>query len=101
MTVYNGLATLLLPERLVVQSVTTLHREWQQLIQQIRFDSICIDAAQVEDIDAAGIQFLYAASQYFIGKAYRVTLRGVPEHMSRAFGVCGLADYFEAITDAV
>ena len=96
----NGLATLFLPERLVVQSVTALHREWQQLTQQIKFESMCINAMQVEDIDAAGIQFLYAASQHFRGKGYHVTLYGVPDHIARAFGVCGLAEYFEAIADA-
>lgn len=98
-SVKQGQATLFLPERLVVQHVEKLHKEWQQITKQEGFDSIYINADQVEDIDAAGLQLLYAVTTHFLAKQYSVVLQDIPDNLANAFAMCGLAEHFEAMTD--
>ncbi|UAA38749.1 anti-sigma factor antagonist [Paraneptunicella aestuarii] len=91
---------LFLPERLMVQSIESLHKEWLLLAEIDNLNQLNINAGQVEDIDAAGLQLLFVLIRQLTSNGCQVVLDDVPDKLDNAFVQAGLADYFKAFVHA-
>lgn len=91
---------LFLPNRLMVQSIESLHKEWLLLSEIDNLKELNIDASQVEEIDAAGLQLLFVLIRQLTSNGCQVVLEDVPDKLDNAFVQAGLADYFKAFVHA-
>ena len=96
----NGVAKLFLPDRMMVQIIEALHTEWKAIVKTEQFNSIHINAGQVEDIDAAGIQLLFVFVRQLTSNGCQVALEDVPDNLENVFVLAGLTDYFKAFIHA-
>lgn len=89
----NHKAAIVLPERLTVHVVETLHSEWKVLFYDIP-QHLEISAQDVHDIDAAGMQLLYIMVQQLAFKGCDIEITGVHHNLQRNFNLVGLNDFF-------
>lgn len=89
----NHKAAIMLPERLTVHVVETLHSEWKVLFYDIP-QQLEINAQDVHDIDAAGMQLLYIMVQQLAFKGCDIEITNVHHNLQRNFNLAGLNDFF-------
>lgn len=89
----NHKAAIVLPERLTVHVVETLHSEWKVLFYDIP-QQLEINAQDVHDIDAAGMQLLYIMVQQLAFKGCDIEITNVHHNLQRNFNLAGLNDFF-------
>lgn len=95
----NHKAILKLPEKLTVQIIEPLHSEWKTLLYDLP-QSLEVDASNVKDIDAAGMQLFYALVQQMIIKGSDVAIINVEASLQRHFSLFGLDGFFAQYTHA-
>lgn len=89
----NHKAILTLPEKLTVQIIEPLHSEWKTLLYDLP-QSLEVDASQVKDVDAAGMQLFYALVQQMVFKGSDVEILNVQPALKRHFDLFGLEEFF-------
>lgn len=88
-----------LPEKVTVQVVESLHQEWQAILLG-KPEHLFLDAENLMDADAAGIQLLFAFVHQLEYQGCRVELHSVSEHVQKLFGFAGMTDFFEKAINA-
>lgn len=83
-----------LPEKLMIQAVEELHRQWLPLVDNGNLEKLTIEGSQVKEVDAAGVQLLFALVQDVSGRGCTVSLVGIDENLKRHLQLAGLEDYF-------
>jgi len=95
----NHKAILSLPEKLSVQIIEPLHSEWKTLLYDLP-QSLEVDASLVKEVDAAGLQLLYALLQQMVIKGSDVEVVNADKVMQQHFALFGLKDFFAQHTPA-
>lgn len=93
LSIDNHKAIIRLPEKLSVQIVEPLHTEWKTLFYDLP-QSLEIDATEVKDADAAGIQLLYVLVKQMSIKGCDVVVLNVHHDLNRYIKVTGLEEFF-------
>jgi len=89
----NHKAILTLPEKLSVQIIEPMHSEWKTLLYDLP-QSLEVDASQLKDIDAAGMQLFYALVQQIAFKGADVVILNVTPALQQRFDNFGLHTFF-------
>lgn len=91
---------LALPERLSVQVAETTHQDWLQILEISDLYSLQIDATRLNELDAAGLQLLFAFSQSLAKQSTKVTLINVTNSIQTIFTLAGLETFFTPLMEA-
>lgn len=91
---------LTLPERLSVQVAEATHQDWLQILEISDLYSLQIDATRLNELDAAGLQLLFAFSQSLAKQSTKVTLINVPDSIQIIFTLAGLETFFTPLMEA-
>jgi len=91
---------LTLPERLSVQVAETTHQDWLQILEISDLYSLQIDATRLNELDAAGLQLLFAFSQSLEKQSTKVTLINVTNSIQSIFTLAGLETFFTPLMEA-
>ena len=91
---------LTLPERLSVQVAEATHQDWLQILEISDLYSLQIDATRLNELDAAGLQLLFAFSQSLEKQSTKVTLINVPDSIQTIFTLAGLETFFTPLMEA-
>jgi len=91
---------LALPERLSVQVAETTHQDWLQILEISDLYSLQIDATRLNELDAAGLQLLFAFSQSLEKQSTKVTLINVTDSIQSIFTLAGLETFFTPLMEA-
>ena len=91
---------LTLPERLSVQVAEATHQDWLQILEISDLYSLQIDATRLNELDAAGLQLLFAFSQSLAKQSTKVTLINVPDSIQTIFTLAGLETFFTPLMEA-
>lgn len=94
----DGILTL--PERLTVQVAEATHQDWLQITDITDLYTLQIDATRLVELDAAGLQLLFAFSQSLTNQSTQVTLINVPDNIHAVFKLAGLNTYFTSLMEA-
>lgn len=89
-----------LPDKLMVQIAEDFHQHLCAITQLEDLTELKILAGEVDDIDTAGLQLLYALTKQLSSAGCNVTIEDVPEDLEKIFTLAGLAKYFRAFTHA-
>ena len=83
-----------------MQVAEATHQDWLQILEISDLYSLQIDATRLNELDAAGLQLLFAFSQSLAKQSTKVTLINVPDSIQTIFTLAGLETFFTPLMEA-